>query len=71
MTRKIICILKMLPILISLSIIAGFCLTKNPIGVFVIVVSTSLIILAYFCQLFEEGWKELMIIMVLSKENNL
>lgn len=59
MSRKLICILKMIPILISLSIIIGFCITTNPIAVLIVVSATSLIFLAYFCQLFEEGWKEL------------
>ena len=58
--KKVFAILKMLPLLISLSIIISSIILFNPISVFVILAATSLVILAYFGQLFEEGWKELM-----------
>jgi len=50
----------MIPLLISISIIISSIILFNPIAVFVILAATSLVILAYFAQLFEEGWKELM-----------
>ena len=58
--KKVFAILKMIPLLISISIIISSIILFNPIAVFVILAATSLDILAYFAQLFEEGWKELM-----------
>mgnify|MGYP006883730085 FL=1 len=58
--KKVFAILKMIPLLISISIIISSIILFNPIAVFVILAATSLVILAYFAQLFEEGWKELM-----------
>ena len=57
--KKVFAILKMIPLLISISIIISSIILFNPIAVFVILAATSLVILAYFAQLFEEGWKEL------------
>ena len=58
--KRVFAILKMLPLLISISVILSSVILFNPIAVFVILAATSLVILAYFGQLFEEGWKELM-----------
>ncbi len=57
--KRLFAILKMLPLLISISIIIASVITFNPITVLVVLAATSLVILAYFAQLFEEGWKEL------------
>jgi len=58
--KKFFAILKMLPLLVSISIIIASTIIFNPIFVLVVLAATSLVILAYFAQLFEEGWKELM-----------
>jgi len=58
--KRLTYILKMLPLLISISIIIAACISFNPISVLIVIAATSLIFLAYFCQLFEEGFKGLL-----------
>ena len=54
--KRLTYILKMLPLLIIISA----CISFNPISVLIVIAATSLIFLAYFCQLFEEGFKGLL-----------